>query len=40
MNKNPEDFSEEDFELLQERVKNLKLQALFEEPCSWEDDDE
>lgn len=36
----PEDFSEEDFELLQERVKDLKLQELFEEPSSWEDDED
>ena len=38
MTKKPEDFSEEDYKLLTERVKDLKLQELFEEPSSWEDE--
>jgi hypothetical protein len=40
MTKTPDDFSEEDFKILEERVKDLKLQELFEEPCTWEDDNE
>lgn len=40
MAKKPEDFSEEDYKLLTERVKDLKLQELFEEPSSWEDDED
>lgn len=40
MTTRPEDFSKEDYEILTERVKDLKLQELFEEPCSWEDDDD
>lgn len=38
MTKKPKDFSEEDYKLLTERVKDLKLQELFEEPSSWEDE--
>lgn len=32
--------SEEDIEKLQERVRELKMRELFEEPSSYEDDDE
>jgi hypothetical protein len=35
-----EDFSKEDFEILEKRMKDLKLQELFHEPCYWEDEEE
>lgn len=33
-------FSAEDYKILEERMKDLKMQELFAEPSSWEDDDD
>ncbi len=35
-----EDVSKEDFKMLEKRMKDLKLQELFHEPCYWEDEEE
>jgi len=36
----PEDFSKEDLEILEKRMKELKMQELFHEPCYWEDEED
>jgi len=33
-------FTEEDFQLLQERVLQKKMEELFEEPSTYEDEEE
>jgi hypothetical protein len=35
-----EDFSKEDFKILEKRMKDLKLQELFHEPSYWEDEED
>jgi len=33
-------LTEEDLQELQERVRHQKMNELFEEPCTYEDEDE
>jgi hypothetical protein len=36
----PEKISEEDLKILEKRMKEIKMQELFHEPCYWEDEED